>query len=127
MTTCDTELDRIKQILFLINWSVQIMADLATLLDKITQLEAKGALDDTAAKASALIVTNAVGLLQALSAIIADLKAQLGSGSAITQAQIDAADTAATNALASLGASATTEAAADATLTAATTANTPPP
>lgn len=129
--TANTQLDRIESLLLsqfnLIHyWSSKIMADITQLQATIDQLTAAAATDRAAAAASAAKVDQAVGLLQALSATIADLQTQVAAGNAVTQDQVDALQAKAAAALTDLAASATTEAAADATLDAAVTAATPP-
>lgn len=129
--TAKTQLDRIESLLLsqfnLIHyWSSKIMADITQLQATIDQLTAAAATDRAAAAASAAKVDQAVGLLQALSATIADLQTQVAAGNAVTQDQVDALQAKAAAALTDLAASATTEAAADATLDAAVTAATPP-
>lgn len=101
-------------------------ADLTQLQATVDQLTAAAAADRAAAAASAAKVEQAVGLLQALSATIADLQTQVAAGNAVTQDQVDALQAKAAAALTDLAASATTEAAADASLDAAVTAATPP-
>ena len=129
--TAKTQLDRIESLLLsqfnLIHyWSSKIMADITQLQATIDQLTAAAATDRAAAAASAAKVDQAVGLLQALSATIADLQTQVAAGNAVTQDQVDALQAKAAAALTDLAASASTEAAADATLDAAVTAATPP-
>lgn len=128
--TITSQLDRIEHLLLsqyhLINfWSAKTMADITQLQAKIDALTAAAAADKVASAASAAKVDTAVGLLQALSASIADLKAQLAAGNAITQDQVDALTAKAETGLADLTASAATETAADAALDAGVAANTP--
>jgi hypothetical protein len=125
-----SQLDRIEHLLLsqfhLINyWSEKIMLDITQLQAQVEALTAAASADKAAAAASAAKVDTAVGLLQALSASIADLKAQLGAGNAITQADIDALTAKASAALTDLTASAATETAADAALDAGVAGNTP--
>lgn len=128
MTT--NQLDRIEHLLLsqyhLINfWSARLMADITELQTKIDELTAAAAADRARAEAGAAQVTLAVSLLQALTATIADLKAQVEAGNAVTQEQIDSLTSKANAALGDLTSSAATESAADAQLGAGVSENTP--
>lgn len=81
--------------------------------------------DAPAAAATASKIDTAVGLMQALTASIADLKSKLASGNLVSQADLDAMASALQSAKDALAASKTTETAADTALDAAVTANTP--
>lgn len=129
MTTL-SQLDRIESLLLAqINlsnyWSSKLAADLTSLQARINELVDASNADKAAAEAQAAKIDNAIGLLQALTATIADLRAQLADGAAITQPQIDALTEQVTSALGTLGQSAVTDAASDAALDGAVAANTP--
>lgn len=135
MTTTDelkAQITRVENLLLsnhhLINyWSSRIMTDLTQLQAQVAELTAAAENDRLAALASSAKVEQAVGLLQALSASIAALQAQLAAAvnDPAVQSAVDALVAQVSEAVSDLRASATTEAAADAALDAAVAANTP--
>lgn len=120
--------DQLEHLLLSINhafhfWSSKIMdtaQDLQITMDNLTA-EAVEAKADAAR--SATLTTQAVGLLQALTAKVAELAA--GGVQLVTQAQLDALNTQGKAALADMAAANTQRDAADATLGTGVTDNTP--
>ena len=98
------------------------METLETMQQKLAELAAQGAEARADAVRQTALAEQAVGLLQGLTQVIADLRAQQGP---ITQAQLDALGLQAEQALADLAAANTARDAADATLQGGVASNTP--
>lgn len=98
------------------------METLDTMQQKLSELTAQATEAKADAARQTALAEQAVGLLQGLTQVIADLKAQQGP---ITQAQLDALGLQAEQALADLAAANTARDAADATLQGGVTSNTP--
>lgn len=114
METTNDKLDRLIRLTTIhIKLTLDIQMDIATLKQQVTDLQAK-------ADANAAIDAQAIGLLQALNASVADLKAQLAAGAAVTAADLQALSDALTGVSTTIDKSNTAEAAAIA-------ANTPAP
>jgi hypothetical protein len=125
MPTVDDRLLRIERnILNLSRWSIDIMSTLQELTDLVTSLQAANVEAKADAARHAAATDNAVGLLQALSARIAELASQ---PTLVTQAQLDALALQAQAALTDATAANATRDAADAALAQATVDNTPTP
>jgi len=111
-----------RNVLTLLRWSLEIMETLDTMQQKLSELTAQATEAKADAARQTALAEQAVGLLQGLTQVIADLKAQQGP---ITQAQLDALGLQAEQALADLAAANTARDAADATLQGGVTSNTP--
>jgi len=111
-----------RNVLNLLRWSIDIMTTQAEFQTQMDQLAAQGIEAKADAARQAAQVEQAVGLLQGLTQVIANLKAQQGP---ITQEQLDALGLQAEQALADMAAANTTRDAADATLQGGVTDNTP--
>ena len=98
------------------------METLESMQQKLTELAAQATEAKADAARQTALVEQAVGLLQGLTQVIADLRAQQGP---ITQEQLDALGLQADQALTDMGLANTARDAADATLQVGVTSNTP--
>jgi hypothetical protein len=126
-TALDDRLRRIdRHLLTLLTWNLDIMTTLQELQDKQDALVAAAAEAKADAARQRQVADQGIGLMQAQSAAIADLRAQLAAGVAITQAQIDALGAKADQALLDMADANTVRDQVDVDVAAEVTANTPP-
>lgn len=127
-STTEDRLARIERnLLTLLRWSIDIMTTQQEFDAKMDAMVAAAADAKADAATQRAITDQAVGLLQGLTAAIADLRNQAQAGAVITQAQFDALAAKADAALADMAAANATRDQASLDLQAGVSGNTPAP